>query len=141
MAMVLCFRVRGRLCLSCGKPLPTLAPASRKYCGDACRNRHHRSTESVGPNGGATVASVPFMITRQMRADLRQRGVHPDVIRELRPEDAHRLLDENEPVPPNAERSPQHDLRKLAAVLAGQDSGAARARCDAPRPRGRRDHS
>ena len=62
------------------------------------------------------------MITQAMKAKLRERGVHPGVIRELRPEDAHRLLDEIEPVRLNAARSPQQDLRKLAATLAGQDS-------------------
>ena len=62
------------------------------------------------------------MITRAMKAKLRKRGVHPDVIRELRPEDAHLLLDAGTPIPPSAARAPEHDLRELAGHLAGQDS-------------------
>jgi Protein of unknown function (DUF3631) len=38
------FSRSGRFCLECGDPLPTLAPARRKFCGGACRKRHHRST-------------------------------------------------------------------------------------------------
>ena len=85
---------------------------------------HHRCADDYirARDADQTAARVPLLITHAMKARLRQRGVHPGVIRELRPEDAHRLLDEDAPVPPNAAREPQQDLRELAAILAGQDS-------------------
>jgi hypothetical protein len=58
------------------------------------------------------------MITKAQKAELRRRGVHPDVICELRPEDARQLLDPSAPIPVNAERSPEQDLQDLAAALA-----------------------
>ena len=81
-----------RLCTGCGEPLPTLAPASRVYCSDRCRARHHRSTGNInGPDPG-TVASVPFMITARMKADLKARGFSAAQIKTMTPEQAHRHL-------------------------------------------------
>jgi Protein of unknown function (DUF3631) len=84
--------------------------------------KSEKSNGAASGDAAPTVANVPFMITNAMEAELRKRGVHPGVIRELRPEDAHRLLDKSEPIRLNAERSPEQDLSKLAATLAGQDS-------------------
>ena len=69
------------------------------------------------------MASVPFIITNAQRAELRRRGMHPEVIRELRPADAKWLLDADPPVvPPNAAIAPAEDLRQLAATLKGLSS-------------------
>lgn len=59
------------------------------------------------------------MITQKQKAELRRHGVHPGVISELRPVDVEQMLS-GEPVmiPISAERSPEQDLKDLAATLA-----------------------
>ena len=74
--------------------------------------------DAHGNGAAGTVASVPFMITAAQKAALRARGVHPGVISELRPVDVQQMLSGYEPIPVNAERSPEQDLQQLVATLA-----------------------
>jgi hypothetical protein len=60
-----------------------LPPASDDPSGPSAHNK---------PDQGETAASVPFMITKAQRAQLQERGYTTEQIREMKPEDAHRLL-------------------------------------------------
>ena len=53
----------------------------------------------TGVPEGAEAAQVPFMITRQMEADLQVRGFTPEQINAMTPEDAHAALRGDAPAP------------------------------------------
>jgi hypothetical protein len=48
--------------------------------------------ENVQPNAKAPQVGVSLMITRRQKVDLRERGYSDEQIREMKPEEAHRLL-------------------------------------------------
>jgi hypothetical protein len=48
--------------------------------------------ESVQPTSKSAQAWVSLMITKQQKADLRERGYSDDQIRDMKPEEAHRVL-------------------------------------------------
>ncbi len=58
--------------------------------------------EKVQPSGKARQAGVSLMITRQQKADLRELGYTDDQIRDMKPEEAHRVLGLIEQQPPSA---------------------------------------
>jgi hypothetical protein len=59
-------------------------------------------TESAQPTRKAPPAGVSLMITRQQKADLRERGYSDNQIRDMKPEEAHRVLGLIERQPPSA---------------------------------------
>ena len=59
-------------------------------------------TESVQPTVEAPPAGVSLMITRQQKADLRERGYSEDQLWDMKPEEAHRVLGLIEQQPPSA---------------------------------------
>jgi hypothetical protein len=48
--------------------------------------------ENVQPAAKASPAGISLMITRRQKADLRERGYTGDQIRDMKPEEAHRVL-------------------------------------------------
>ena len=62
-----------------------------RQCADPETNVRNVET-SERPDEPGTVASVPFMITRQMKADLKARGFSDAQIRKMTPGQAHRHL-------------------------------------------------
>jgi hypothetical protein len=57
------------------------------------------------------------MPTPAQETALAKLGVHPEVIKEMTPHDAERLLGDPPFAPRNACKAPQDDLRELAKVL------------------------
>jgi hypothetical protein len=55
----------------------------------------HRGCEApwFETDGGSSVASVPFMLTRRMKQRLRERGMSDDEIAHITPQRAHEILD------------------------------------------------
>jgi hypothetical protein len=83
-------------------PIPTPTGAGKVFVeqkvsphpAEAGNERHKRHERHTRPNGPEpqTIASVPFMITRQMRADLRARGFSDAQIGGMTPVQAHEHL-------------------------------------------------
>ena len=127
-------------CGWCGEPLGALARGNRIYCSDSCKTRasqavHGRGDGAVRGNGAepGVVASVPFMITRAMREQLRARGRTEEQIRHMTPVAAHAELAEP-PATPMRERengvtkAQQAALRRFGVhpgVIAELDAAAA----------------
>src|SRR5262249_11340236 len=83
----------------CTDPSTDLPPPSTGVCVPPSRNLPPAGTgkgaveaPARSNGGGPTVASVPFMITRAMREQLRQCGVSDDQIAELTPQQAHDII-------------------------------------------------
>jgi hypothetical protein len=80
-----------------------LQPGTQATTPSPCNNAHPNVSKgstysdelvsaSVQPTLSAPPAGVSLMITRQQKADLRERGYSDQQIRDMKPEEAHRVL-------------------------------------------------
>jgi hypothetical protein len=93
--------------------------------------------EQAPPQGRQPAASVRFMLTQQMKADLAARGFTPEQIRNMTPQQAHENLRADAVVSPQAPAAASAPAAAPAATAASappSGNGAAPLAADPPSP-------